>query len=82
LALILKNQRGRLGDIQKSVVEILGPAPCVIPKVQDKYRWQILLKSSQPTHLEEVVKTAWILYPFRKYPGVKVIKDRNPYSII
>ncbi|HEX3043850.1 MAG TPA: primosomal protein N' [Bacillota bacterium] len=82
LALILNTSRGSLGDIQNPGVEILGPAPCVIPKVQDKYRWQILLKAAQANHLEDLVKTAWSLYPFRKYPGVKVIKDRNPYSII
>lgn len=79
LAMILKDRSKSLGDLHQQGVEILGPAPCVIPKIQDKYRWQILLKAAQPNHLEELVKAAWSLYPFRKYPQVKVIK--RPQSI-
>ncbi|MCL6590861.1 MAG: primosomal protein N' [Firmicutes bacterium] len=82
LALTLKDCSQRLGDPRLLGIEILGPSPCVIPKIQNKYRWQLLLKAVQPNYLEELVKAALSLYPFRKYPQVKVIKDRNPYSII
>jgi primosomal protein N' (replication factor Y) len=82
LAMILKDRSQNLGERRQLGVEILGPAPCVIPKIQDKYRWQILLKAVQTNHLEELVKEAWSLYPFRKYPQVKLIKDRNPYSTL
>ena len=68
-------------DLVKQV-EILGPAPALIPKIQDKYRWHMLFKSKEPRALEELVRRVWAEYPFRKFAQVKVIRDRNPYSVI
>jgi primosomal protein N' (replication factor Y) len=62
--------------------EILGPAPCLIPKIQDRYRWQILVKSNHQSLLERIVKTSWNIFPFQEYPDVKIGRDRNPYSTL
>lgn len=63
------------------LIEILGPAPAVIPKIQDRYRWQILIKAGDPSLLKELVQSAWSLFPFRKFPEVQIVRDRNPYSL-
>ncbi len=64
------------------ILEILGPAPALIYKIQDKYRWQILLKCNQPVILEQIVKNAWQEFPFKDYSAVKITRDRNPYSSV
>ncbi len=63
-------------------LEILGPAPALIPKIQDNYRWQILIKCNHPALLERTVKSAWEQFAVQKYPTVRVYRDRNPFSII
>lgn len=65
-----------------SFLEILGPAPALIPKIQDKYRWQMLIKSNNPAWLEKIVKETWDDFQFQKYPNVKVTRDRNPFSTL
>jgi primosomal protein N' (replication factor Y) len=65
-----------------NAVELLGPAPALIPKIQDNYRWQILVKSAEPSLLEQIVKKAWDDFTGRKSPEVRIYRDRNPYSII
>ncbi|HOJ78190.1 MAG TPA: primosomal protein N' [Bacillota bacterium] len=62
--------------------EIMGPAPALIEKLQNRYRWQILVKSDEPKLLEQVINQSWREFPFRKYPNIRIIRDRNPYSIL
>jgi primosomal protein N' (replication factor Y) len=47
--------RDRAGDGE----EVLGPAPAFAAKVADTYRWQIVLRGADPTHLLEVVGDEW-----------------------
>jgi primosomal protein N' (replication factor Y) (superfamily II helicase) len=85
-SLILKaRQRTVCNDTSEGradFMEVLGPAPSLIPKIQDKYRWQMLLKSNNPLWLEQLMKVSWEEYQLRKFPDVRVIRDRNPYSTI
>jgi len=62
------------------IFELLGPAPALIPKVQDRYRWHLLLKSSDSKVLTELTKDSWALFPFKQFQTVRIIRDRNPYS--
>ncbi len=63
-------------------IEVLGPGPTLIPKIQNNYRWQLLLKSDCPNLLERIVKEAWQQFNTQKHPDIKVIKDRNPYLVV
>jgi primosomal protein N' (replication factor Y) len=77
--LILKNIDRRE---ERDSIELMGPAPALIPKIESKYRWQFLIKSSVPKVLHEIVNDSWSEFPFRKFCDVKIIRDRNPYSIV
>lgn len=68
-------------EVGKSV-ELMGPAPAIIPRIESKFRWQLLLKSSQQAILPDLVNSIWAEFPFRKFADVKIIRDRNPYSIV
>ncbi|HKW79096.1 MAG TPA: primosomal protein N', partial [Candidatus Limnocylindria bacterium] len=41
--------------------EVLGPAPAFAAKVADTYRWQIVLRGPDPTHLLEDVGGEWTI---------------------
>lgn len=62
--------------------ELMGPAPALIPKIESKFRWQLLIKSKQQSKLNDLMRNVWEQFPFRKYSDVKIIRDRNPYSIV
>lgn len=50
---------GRLGEAS---IEVLGPAPAVLQKIQDMHRWSILLKASNASLLHRILKSlipAW-----------------------
>jgi len=64
------------------VIEILGPAPALIEKIQNRYRHQIILKTNRPDWLQQIVTEIWKQFPFKKYPDVRIIRDRNPYSVL
>lgn len=82
--LLVEKVRAALSSSERPPLdmEILGPSPALIPKIQNNYRWQLLLKSVQPDRLEQVVKQAWEKYRSLKEPDVKVIKDRHPYLVV
>ena len=63
-------------------IELMGPAPALIPKIETKFRWQLLLKSNNPKLLQDLANGSWSEFPFRKFADVKIIRDRNPYSIV
>lgn len=67
---------------QTKVLEVMGPAPALIPKIESKYRWQLLIKSHCQNRLNELINSSWAAFPFRKFSDVKIIRDRNPYSIL
>jgi primosomal protein N' (replication factor Y) len=62
--------------------EVLGPAPAVIAKIQNLYRWQLIIKAKNPPDLERFIQDSWQTYPYRKFPDVRVVRDRNPYSVL
>ncbi len=47
-----------LRKISKSMnhLDILGPAPSPLVRIKNKTRWQILMKSSQPSHLHHICR--------------------------
>ena len=52
VAQALRDERDRLGLPQ---TEVLGPVPCFIPRLKGRYRWQILIRGSEPGSLLQKV---------------------------
>jgi primosomal protein N' (replication factor Y) len=70
------------GSAETGGVEILGPAPAVITKIQNAYRWQLLLKTTVPSLIKPIIDYCLARYPYRQYQDIRVIRDRNPYSVL
>lgn len=64
------------GDIQ-----ILGPVPCIITKLKDNYRWQIIIKGNLDNKLKLKIKD--ILYELNKsvYNEIRISMDINPNNM-
>jgi primosomal protein N' (replication factor Y) len=84
---LLINFAERLGgEIQNIVneflnIEILGPCPCIISKIKEMYRWQILIKGEINEFIANIIKER--VYDFSKdvYNDIRITLDINPNSL-
>lgn len=63
-------------------VEIFGPAPAPIPKIQNQYRWQLLIKCESSDGLNGILAEAE--EQFRKnmlYREIGIMIDKNPIGV-
>ena len=51
----------KLGPRAAEGEEVLGPAPAFAAKVADSYRWQVVLRGPDPTHLLDAVGDEWTI---------------------
>jgi primosomal protein N' (replication factor Y) len=58
---------------------LLGPAACALPKLRDRYRWNLLLKGSEADSVRKVLDTCWPLIR-RKVGGVTL--DVDPVDLL
>ena len=71
--------------LKKLIIEdltMLGPVPCIITKLKENYRWQIIIKGNFDDELSEKVKDT--LYQLNKsvYNEIRVSIDINPNNMI
>lgn len=79
----MKNLREELDGISRGEnIDILGPAPCIITKIKENYRWQILFKGDLTLDFCKKIKDK--LYQLNKnvYNEIKVTIDINPNNLI
>jgi len=62
-------------------IEMLGPVPCIILKIKENYRWQILLKGDLSLEFCNKIKDR--VYQLNKnvYNDIKISLDVNPNSL-
>lgn len=63
-------------------IEMLGPVPCIVSKIKDNFRWQIIFKGD--LSLEFCKKIKDNLYQLNKnvYNEIKVTIDINPNNLV
>lgn len=61
---------------------LLGPSPCMISKIKNSYRWQIILKGTFSTDLLEEIRTFIQEEMKSVYKKIKVSLDINPNSMM
>jgi len=70
--------------LKKLIIEdltILGPVPCIITKLKENYRWQIIIKGKFNDEFSEKVKDT--LYQLNKsvYNEIRISMDINPNNM-
>lgn len=64
---------------QDARLRILGPAPAPLSKLRGQYRYRLLVKAERGINLQATLK-AWLTG--RKFPGVRLKLDVNPYYFL
>ena len=75
-------------DVKSELGQILGPIPSPLAKIQDKYRWQIIIKSIKKSDPSGKIIRQQIKNALRKFKagkqirGVKISIDIDPISLL
>ncbi|MBL7685565.1 MAG: primosomal protein N', partial [Deltaproteobacteria bacterium] len=79
----LKNHLDHLNQLQHWKAQILGPSPCLIEKIKNQYRWQIILKCPPGKLLQPVLRNE-IMAQQKKWlsPGVRLVVDVDPIHVV
>ena len=67
------------GEFTDVKLIILGPAAAAIPKINNKYRFRILIKTKNNKRLREMLNNA---VNIKKQRDVSIVIDINPEAII
>ncbi|MGB9886244.1 MAG: replication restart helicase PriA [Moorellales bacterium] len=71
---------GRLASFISEGETLLGPAPAPVPRLQGRYRYQMILKGRPPSRLRATVQRA--LEGWKPAAGVKITVDVNPLLLM
>ncbi|GLC26201.1 replication restart helicase PriA [Roseisolibacter agri] len=72
----LMTRRGTAG------VTLIGPAPCPVERVKQRWRWHFLLKAEQPGELTRVARYFVERFEVPKRDGLRVAVDRDPVALL
>ncbi|MDI6601390.1 MAG: primosomal protein N', partial [Thermoanaerobacteraceae bacterium] len=61
-------------------IKLLRPVPCPVPKINDFYRWQIVIKGSEENVLSRIIADSY--NNIEKFDGVKYMMDINPVNLM
>jgi primosomal protein N' (replication factor Y) (superfamily II helicase) len=62
-------------------VHLLGPAPCAIDRIRNRWRWHFLLRSSSPQQLGAVCRALYRQHGTGTDP-IRIIIDRDPVALL
>ncbi|MEP6779438.1 MAG: primosomal protein N', partial [Gemmatimonadaceae bacterium] len=63
-------------------IELVGPAPCPIDKIKDRWRWHFLLKSTKQSSLTRVARYIAERYVLPRVSNLRLIVDRDPAALL
>ncbi len=72
----LAKSQGALG------VTIIGPAPCPVERVKNRWRWHLLIKAERPGDLGRVGAYLMRRFEVPKQFGLRVTLDRDPVQLL
>ncbi len=78
----MKSISKEIDKLLEDEITLLGPTQCIVGKIKDKYRWQILIKGKIIDELAKKIKDR--LYEMNKsvYNEIRVNIDINPNNLL
>ncbi|MDH3732119.1 MAG: primosomal protein N', partial [Gemmatimonadota bacterium] len=73
--------RSLVSERSVEAVEVVGPAPCAIDRLRDRWRWHFLIKADAPGPLGSVLR-ALAAHRGRSDRSLRVEIDRDPESLL
>lgn len=69
-------------DASGAAVRLIGPAPCPIDRIRDRWRWHFLLRSASARALGVVCHKLQTEFRPPKKAGLRLILDRDPVTLL
>jgi primosomal protein N' (replication factor Y) len=63
-------------------VTVIGPAPCPVERVKNRWRWHVLIKSDKPQDLGRVCRYLVERFEVPKQFGLRMTVDRDPVALL
>jgi primosomal protein N' (replication factor Y) len=63
-------------------VSVIGPAPCPVERIKNRWRWHVLIKSEQPANLTRLGRYFLERYKIPKGDDLRVTFDRDPVALL
>ena len=61
---------------------VVGPAPCPVERIKNRWRWHVLLKAEQPGEMTRVARYFMERFPVPATHGLRVTLDRDPVALL
>src|SRR4051812_40520569 len=65
-----------------SGITLIGPAPCPVERIKQRWRWHVLLKAEHPGELTRVGRYFLERFDVPKTAQLRVILDRDPVALL
>lgn len=63
-------------------ITVIGPAPCPVERIKNRWRWHVLIKADQPRELTRLSRYFLERYPTPKDNGLRITLDRDPVALL
>lgn len=63
-------------------VVVVGPAPCPIDRIKDRWRWHVLIKATRAKTMTRVARYVAERCPVTKQRDVRLVVDRDPVTLL
>ena len=67
---------------QASGVTVVGPAPCPVERIKNRWRWHVLLKAEQAGEMTRVARYFMERFTVPATAGLRVTLDRDPVALL
>jgi primosomal protein N' (replication factor Y) len=61
---------------------IVGPAPCPVERIKNRWRWHVLIKTGHPRELTRLGRYFLERFPVPKQAQLRVTLDRDPVALL
>jgi primosomal protein N' (replication factor Y) len=63
-------------------VTVIGPAPCPVERVKNRWRWHVLIKAERPAELGRVARYLVERFEIPSREGMRMTLDRDPVQLL
>ena len=79
---VIQKIRQMLDNLLQTNSIILGPTPSPIPRIKNRYRYQLMVKYRSEPNLHIIIQEVLDTFKKARKQGVQIIADMNPYQLM
>ena len=71
-----------LATLPEGALEMIGPAPCAVDRIKDRWRWHLVLRARRASLLTRVARRFLTAFEIPGRHSLRVSFDRDPVSLL